>query len=46
MFVLVFISGRKKVEVLLQQMFEGEIPDDEIEEQIVKPRAVTLDSIT
>ena len=34
------------MEVLLQQMFEGEIPDDETEEQIIKPRTVTLDSIT
>ena len=38
--------GRKKVEVLLQQMFEGEILGDDTEDQIVKPRTVTLDSIT
>lgn len=39
-------KGRKKVEVLLQQMFEVEILDDESEERVIKPRTVTLDSIT
>ena len=41
-----FSLGRKKVEVLLQQMFEVEILDDESEERVIKPRTVTLDSIT
>ena len=43
---ILFNIGRKKVEVLLQQMFEGEILGDDTEDQIVKPRTVTLDSIT
>lgn len=44
-------KSRKKVEVLLQQMFEGEInPDDEEKEQelylINRKRALTLDAVT
>ncbi|KAL3872621.1 hypothetical protein ACJMK2_035836 [Sinanodonta woodiana] len=40
-------KSRKKVEVLLQQMFEGEInPDDDKEEEFIQPRRkLTLESV-
>lgn len=50
-----FVSGRKKVEVLLQHMFEGEIdPEDEGDEdtleyllkQEYRPRKLTLDVVS
>ena len=42
-------TGRKKVEVLLQQMFEGEInPEDDGGEDayLSKKRTLTLDTVT
>lgn len=46
------LTGRKKVEVLLQQMFEGEIdpedegPENETEIYVDKgPRRLTLDTV-
>lgn len=46
-----YLTDSKKVEVLLQQMFEGEIdPEDEgpeagMEIQVKRPRTITLDTV-
>ena len=48
-----YLTGRKKVEVLLQQMFQGEIDDDDEGPEDIdqidsyrKNRKLTLDQVT